>query len=123
MSNLQLELFPVIPAEWPATDDEGYLGAVAVTVLGRAQAEELLDHLASLCADCGTDTIVSREIYLVTPDLWAAAGVGRGFLCVGCFEARLGRHLTPDDFPPEVPINRSGRPRSARLRSRMDGPK
>lgn len=62
------------------------------------------------CVDCGTDvcpTEVGRaEFYMVHDPVWAAAGIAPngGCLCVGCLEARLGRHLDADDFA-NVPMN------------------
>jgi hypothetical protein len=80
------------------------------------------------CIDCGFDTVpgVPRraemeqlfarqesvnlaideraELYMVHDHVWKAAGVESwgGCLCVGCLEKRLGRRLTPDDFPPHI---------------------
>lgn len=42
--------------------------------------------------------------YMVHDELWAAHGNGKGILCVGCFEARLGRSLEIGDLKP-VPLN------------------
>jgi hypothetical protein len=41
------------------------------------------------------------EIYMVHSEVWAAARMGpmSGCLCIGCLETRLGRTLTPADFP------------------------
>jgi hypothetical protein len=47
--------------------------------------------------------------YMVRNSLWAAAGMERGFLGVGCLERRLGRLLRPADFT-AVPINDPGHP-------------
>ena len=52
------------------------------------------------------------EWYMVHDRVWAAAGMdtgtiplgGRGFLCVGCLEARLGRRLRRRDFI-DAPVN------------------
>ena len=35
---------------------------------------------------------------MVHDNLWEAAGMDNGFLCIGCLEARLGRGLTAPDF-------------------------
>ena len=43
-----------------------------------------------------------------------------GYLCIGCLEARLGRRLTPADFP-EFPVNQPDRFTSARLLDRLQG--
>ena len=51
------------------------------------------------CKGCGECT--KGEYYMVKDDLWT---FGRGFLCVGCLEVRLGRRLEPNDFT-DVPVN------------------
>ena len=59
------------------------------------------------CDDCRCD--VSDEHYYVHPDIWFSVHPSeRGFLCIGCLERRLGRILTPADFPP-VSINKPQR--------------
>lgn len=70
-----------------------------------------------LCADCGVDTSVLGEEYMVTPDLWNSSGMTRGYLCVGCLENRIGRPITPNDFT-LWHINCSGR-KSHRLANRL----
>jgi hypothetical protein len=55
----------------------------------------------------------THEQFIVKDEIWAAAGmkpgkrnpktrelVGGGFLCVGCFEKRLGRRLSAADINP-----------------------
>lgn len=44
----------------------------------------------------------------------------RGFLCVGCVEARLGRRLGPEDFS-SAPINDPSLAGTERLRARLLG--
>jgi hypothetical protein len=41
------------------------------------------------------------EVYTVKHEVWKAAGMApmRGCLCIGCLEKRIGRILTPKDFP------------------------
>lgn len=62
------------------------------------------------CSDCGVETLPDKpnfdcEYFMVHDHVWYEAGMGpRGFLCVGCLEARLGRQLVPADFP-EVSCN------------------
>ncbi|MCW2929970.1 MAG: hypothetical protein JWM19_932 [Actinomycetia bacterium] len=58
------------------------------------------------CKDCGEITVHGRwspgkayENYAVHDNLWGQAGGGRGLLCIGCLENRLGRQLNKDDFP------------------------
>jgi hypothetical protein len=60
------------------------------------------------CADCGVNTCWLGESYMVCNNVWNQAWVGyapqtrteRRFLCVGCFEARIGRRLAAKDFRP-----------------------
>ena len=64
------------------------------------------------CNDCGISTTPrtrrgsirhgSWEWYMVHDYLWAHAGMTDGFLCIGCLERRLGRHLQPRDFVPNM---------------------
>ncbi len=69
----------------------------------------------SPCRDCAIDTTPHNgawQYYVVTDDVWLAAGMphaserspGGDFLCYSCLEARLGRKLTPRDFS-DAPIN------------------
>lgn len=51
------------------------------------------------CLDCGVNTDEIGEDYMVFDGLWRAAHPeGKGRLCVGCLEKRLGRELGPGDF-------------------------
>jgi hypothetical protein len=55
------------------------------------------------CRDCRWQTLSAKpgvrcESYMVTDDVWTAAGDPQGFLCIGCLEARIGRRLTRADF-------------------------
>lgn len=53
------------------------------------------------CHDCGKDTFVDdKDYFMVTHDLWAQHGVGRGLLCMDCMEKRLGRKLVRADIIP-----------------------
>ena len=75
------------------------------------------DRSSFLCLDCGVDTGAIDEYYMVTHELWACANPdGAGMLCIGCLEKRLGRELTPDDFPNGA--DRSS-PKSERLLKRL----
>lgn len=66
-----------------------------------------------LCDDCGMQT-APCEVYMVRDEVWAEAH-GRGYLCIGCLENRLGRELVPDDFPP-LPVNDDEECDTVRLR-------
>ena len=52
------------------------------------------------------------EWYMVRDSVWEAAGMrngsvmhsGRGILCLGCLEGRLGRRLEPRDLT-DAPVN------------------
>lgn len=75
------------------------------------------------CMDCLTEVtfLIPDEYYMVHDDLWLRANPdGRGKLCVGCLESRIGRRLTATDFP-ESPINRRFTAMTERLRSRITG--
>jgi hypothetical protein len=53
------------------------------------------------CMDCGVDTWDTDEFYMVADALWlSVVPDGRGMLCVGCLERRLGRRLTAADLLP-----------------------
>ena len=67
------------------------------------------------CADCDMDCAPCTERrgcrhkgrwehYMVHPEVWSAAGMTTGYLCIGCLEQRLGRTLCAADFT-DVPIN------------------
>jgi len=73
-----------------------------------------------LCLGCKEDTGKLMEFYFIHTELWVeATGSKEGMLCVGCLEERIGRELTPDDFP-DVTINKSQYgPKSQRLTDRM----
>lgn len=59
-------------------------------------------------AEDGRAAVGTWEWYMVTDEVWAAAGMPhRGFLCVGCLEGRLGRELSGPDFT-DAPVNRPG---------------
>lgn len=58
------------------------------------------------CHDCGVDTHIRNEYYMVYNDIWetVAKDVGLGFLCIGCLEKRLKRKLNSADFT-HWPVN------------------
>jgi hypothetical protein len=72
------------------------------------------------CLDCGVDTDAIDEYYMVHDEVWLqAAPDGKGQLCIGCLEERLGRTLTAADFT-IAEVNSPGLgARSARLRDRL----
>ena len=73
------------------------------------------------CSQCGSNTLHINEYYMVTDEVWNAAWpTGRGMLCIGCLEDRLGRQLTSDDFT-DAPINQGVFGYSERLRQRLAG--
>lgn len=71
------------------------------------------------CLDCGYHT--SLEHYYVRDDVWYGdAGMPEsGMLCIGCLEARIGRVLTPADFPPVHVNDYRIHAMTDRLRSRL----
>lgn len=71
-----------------------------------------------LCLDCGMNTKVKRESYMVRDNIWPIGNLD-GCLCIGCLEYRIGYQLQPDDFTP-VPLNYHWRYlRSERLIARL----
>jgi len=74
------------------------------------RAATILSH----CADCGLGYITEGEYCMVKNEVWEQAWVGRlkpwhalpgqQVLCIGCFEARIGRTMIASDFT-DVPIN------------------
>ena len=55
------------------------------------------------CLDCKRDTHEIGHYYMVSDELWAAAGGADGMLCLDCLEGRLGRRLVTADFTAIVP--------------------
>ena len=78
--------------------------------------------LAFKCIDCGGCTLDMGEYYMVHFEMWLdlVGDLDAGMLCIGCFETRLGRELTPADFL-DCPLNQSDDPgdKSPRLRQRL----
>lgn len=73
------------------------------------------------CHDCGHDTRLMCELYMVTERLWdeLMAGTGVHMICIGCLEQRLGRRLGHEDFI-NCPLNYEDFGRhSLRLRHRL----
>jgi len=75
------------------------------------------------CALCRVDTLAIGEFYMIKDEVWdAAVGpdsfINSSFLCIGCLELRLGRHLRTDDFA-DVPLNEIHGGESSRLRDRL----
>ena len=77
------------------------------------------------CLDCHADVYEIDEYdYMLRHEVWEESKGGRGFLCVGCLESRLGRELCRGDFDWSIPLNHddlswSESSRSWRLVSRM----
>jgi hypothetical protein len=61
------------------------------------------------------------EVYMVRDSIWKAARLEpmSGCICIDCLEKRLGRRLTPKDFPRRHPFN--SLPGTERLLERRDG--
>lgn len=74
-----------------------------------------------ICKDCGVNTEIIAEEYMLLDDVWRAAHPDEaGMLCVGCFEARLGRTLRRADFTRYMLSNfDDGMPASERLKDRL----
>jgi hypothetical protein len=84
--------------------------------------EALIDaHMK--CLDCGHNTNLMGEDYMVNDAVWETANPdGGGRLCIGCIEQRLDRRLQPEDFSQYIgaPINEPNETKSARLCSRLE---
>jgi hypothetical protein len=90
------------------------------------RALEFITAPYGACVDCEFDTFAGREYYTVNDTVWEAASKaspplpgGRGLLCIGCLERRLGRELTCADFPSDNPLNQRGDSLSDRIRNRL----
>ena len=71
------------------------------------------------CLDCKVCTNCCNEYYMVTDKVWRKANPkGRGMLCIGCLELRLGRLLTSHDFI-DAPVNTDLFDQSTRLQMRL----
>lgn len=76
------------------------------------------------CLDCRKQTtfnerVVGDEYYMVHDELWLRANPkGKGKLCIGCLEERLGRRLKPNDFT-DCLLNGDMHGKSRRLISRL----
>ena len=55
----------------------------------------------------GSVNFSRSEVYQVRKKVWQRAGMKPtgGCLCIGCLERRIGRKLTPKDFPPNDAFN------------------
>jgi hypothetical protein len=99
----------------------------------RSRAREAAEY-GSPCRDCYAATMppwtpdARYEWYMVHDHVWSAAGMGGGYLFIGCLEHRLGRQLTAADFT-GAPVNSLGpevshyawSQRSGRLLARLTG--
>lgn len=59
------------------------------------------------CIQCGVNTLACNEYYMINDKLWKSitkASKGKGMLCIGCVENRIGRQLVNSDFA-KVPLN------------------
>lgn len=54
-----------------------------------------------ICQDCRQHDPIG---FMVEDDVWEAAGLGQGIICIPCLETRLGRKLVIQDFK-AVPMN------------------
>ncbi|MDN5003904.1 hypothetical protein ACFQZO_24000 [Bradyrhizobium sp. GCM10027634] len=79
------------------------------TAPGLLNRRQLQQALARDWADQGVEQYLDEfsEVYIVKNRVWRAAGMSpfNGCLCIGCLERRLGRTLTPEDFPLKHALN------------------
>jgi hypothetical protein len=58
-----------------------------------------------ICLDCGQDTFISEEYYMLWYRVWRSLHYKmNGMLCLNCAETRLGRQLVASDFS-KAPVN------------------
>jgi hypothetical protein len=74
-----------------------------------------IDRLGLLCHDCGVNTLVLGEYYMISDELWARAWgdtvcqprgralPGDELLCLVCLQRRVGRQIEWSDFTAVVP--------------------
>ena len=60
----------------------------------------IAEDLPNRCNDCGQPS----HPYMVYDSLWKKIG-GPNFLCIPCFERRMGRALTQRDLIPDTAVN------------------
>lgn len=62
--------------------------------------KEFYHYIKMSCHECHVDIRKDKtNFYMVQDQLWYEFGVGKGYLCLPCFEKRLGRPLVLEDFP------------------------
>ena len=69
---------------------------VDVKILHYIIDEAIAEARVWFCADCDTHT--KLEYYMVHDHIWEQHGSGKGMLCIGCLESRMGRLLGEVDF-------------------------
>lgn len=57
----------------------------------------LIEEIDRKCPDCGKPW---PDMFVVHDPLWKEFGVGKGVICLGCFESRMGRKLIVTDLKP-----------------------
>lgn len=82
-------------------------------------AEALIAMRDPYCTTCGVNTMKIGEYYSVLKDIWERYGVGRGMLCIGCLEERLGRELASADFSDAIINTPDFGTQSERLQARL----
>ena len=90
-----------------------------------AHKARIREKLECRCLDCLFQTEMrsdnADECYNVHDALWLSANpAGKGMLCIGCLEERIGRPLVPSDFTDD-PNNGWHEGSSQRLVSRLTG--
>ena len=74
-----------------------------------------------ICVDCKIDTNEIAEYYMLHNHIWYTHTTdfnGKGMLCIGCIESRLGRQLKHGDFTC-TPVNSGLFRMSERLKDRL----
>lgn len=113
--------------EYDVYKDGAKINSWYMETMGPVELEDLRKALQSMkkidlsfhCLDCKVHTGEINEYYTVHDEIWLLANpLDHGMLCVGCLEERIGRVLTPADFP-DYPVNHDFGNKSGRLSSRL----
>jgi hypothetical protein len=56
----------------------------------------------SLCKDCKKE---NPDQFMAKDSIWLSVARDDEILCLDCFQKRLNRELTPEDFPWDMPLN------------------
>jgi hypothetical protein len=101
----QFNLKGCVPESWACID------CGINTAPGHLARKKMEQAFAADWSDAGIEQTYDEftEIYIVKEQVWKAARMEPygGCLCICCLEKRIGRTLTPKDFPRHHPLNKT----------------